>query len=74
MNAVYLGQVFRDVVGVGFKEYQRRCRIREACRLLKETDMKVADVGAAVGYATYDYFVEQFRRETATTPSQFRRT
>jgi two-component system response regulator YesN len=72
VNAVYLGQQFKVHVGVGFKEYQRRCRINEACRLLRTSNDRVADIARAVGYASYDYFTEQFRRETGQTPTKYR--
>lgn len=72
LSPVYLGRRFREVTGTGFRDYLRSRRIAEACRLLRETNLLVNDIAERVGYATYDYFVEQFRRETGTTPSRLR--
>ncbi len=72
MNAVYLGQLFRKVEGMGFREYLRARRIREARRLLRDTDLHIPEVSHSVGYRDTDFFVDQFRRETGTTPAAFR--
>jgi len=72
MNAVYLGQLFRKSVGVGFKDYLRARRIREACRLLRDTDMLVPEIAQTVGYRDVDYFTDQFKREMELTPNAYR--
>ena len=71
-NPVYLGQLFKRSVGTSFKCYLRGLRIREARRLLEATDLRAFEVAARVGYQDIDYFAEQFRRETGTTPIAFR--
>ena len=72
MNAVYLGQMFKKVTGSSFKCYLRKARVAEARRLLESTDLRIPEVGVAVGYHDCDFFVEQFRRETDTTPAAYR--
>lgn len=72
MNAVYLGQLFRKSVGMGFKDYLRSRRIREARRLLRDTDMLVPEIAQTVGYCDVDYFTDQFKREMSVTPIVYR--
>ena len=72
MNAVYLGQLFRRQLGKGFKDYLRSRRIREACRLLRDTDLLVPEIAQTVGYRDVDYFTDQFKREMNVTPMKFR--
>jgi len=72
MNANHLGQLFRKVTGRGFREALRERRIEEARRLLRDTDMRVPEVAAAVGYHDVDFFTSQFRRVNGTTPGAFR--
>lgn len=72
MNAVYLGQLFRRQLGVGFKDYLRSRRIREACRLLRDTDSLVPEIAHIVGYRDVDYFTDQFKREIDVTPTAYR--
>lgn len=72
MNAVYLGQLFRRQLGQGFKDYLRSRRIREACRLLRDTDLLVPEIARMVGYRDVGYFTDQFKREMNVTPAAFR--
>ncbi len=72
MNPIYLGQLFRKVLGIGFKEYLRRRRVAAAKKLLTTTDLRIPEVAASVGYRDAEFFVEQFKRETGVTPVVFR--
>ncbi|MFP4113955.1 MAG: response regulator transcription factor [Spirochaetota bacterium] len=72
MNPLYLGQLFRKVSGIGFREYLRGRRIREAQRLLHDTDLHMPEIAAMVGYRDVDFFAEQFKREVGATPSAYR--
>ena len=65
--------VFRDVSGVGFKEYATRVRLTEAKRLLLATDMSVAEVAHSVGYTNVHQFYTVFHRYSALLPAEYRR-
>lgn len=47
-------------------------RIKEACRLLGETDDTVLGISLAAGFATKSNFNREFSRVTGQTPSQWR--
>ena len=65
--------VFRDVSGVGFKEYATRVRLAEAKRLLLATDLSVAEVAHSVGYTNVHQFYTVFHRYSSLLPAQYRR-
>ena len=65
--------VFRDVSGVGFKEYATRVRLAEAKRLLLATDMSVAEVAQSVGYTNVHQFYTVFHRYGSMSPAEYRR-
>lgn len=65
--------VFRDVSGVGFKEYATRVRLAEAKRLLLVTDLSVAEVAHSVGYTNVHQFYNVFHRYFSLQPAQYRR-
>ena len=65
--------VFRDVSGVGFKEYATRVRLAEAKRLLLATDLSVAEVAHSVGYTNVHQFYTVFQRYYAQLPAEYRR-
>lgn len=63
---------FKRFAGMSFEEYLTKLRINEAKRLLLTTDMRVKEVGAAVGYRDPNYFGRMFREEVGVPPSKFR--
>jgi len=50
----------------------RREQLRRACTLLRETQMKISEVGKAVGIASPIYFTAYIRRLTGCTPREIR--
>lgn len=50
-----------------------RIRIRRAKNLLAESDLPLKTVSEITGFATVEYFIQVFRRETGQTPKQYRR-
>ena len=68
----YLSERFKQTMGSGFKEYLIKIRIDEACRLLANTDKKIVDIAADVGYTDVNFFYSVFRRITGQSPREFR--
>lgn len=60
-------------LGIGISEYILLRRIDAAKRLLRSTDISVAEISKAVGYQDYNYFSRIFKRRTTKTPSEYRR-
>ena len=65
--------LFRDVSGVGFKEYTTRVRLAEAKRLLLSTDLSVEEVAHSVGYTNLHQFYVVFERYFRLLPAEYRR-
>ncbi|MFD2332668.1 response regulator [Cohnella sp. GCM10020058] len=72
MNAVYLGQLFKKTYRVYFNEYVLQLRIQEAKRQLRQTDKKVYEIAASVGFCNADYFVTQFEKVERKTPTAYK--
>ncbi|MDF1823440.1 MAG: AraC family transcriptional regulator [Verrucomicrobiales bacterium] len=47
-------------------------RLKEAGRLLKETNLSMGEVGACVGMDDQNYFSRWFRKHSGSTPTQWR--
>lgn len=73
ISPFYLSRSFKQVTGFSFVEYVTLTRIREARRLLAETDMKVIEVGQAVGFDNMAHFGRTFRKTVGTTPLKYRK-
>lgn len=78
-----------DAVGVSRSTLQRRfrktldrtvemeitrIRIERAKHLLRETTFPLSAIAEQIGFATKDYFIQAFRRETGVTPHFYRQT
>ena len=65
----YVGHSF----GEGIAREIRKIRMREAKRLLDETDLKIARVASKTGYSDYNYFTKIFKKEYGVTPRDYRK-
>jgi len=69
----HLGRLFRRSLGQSPLEYLGRLRLHRARQLLAERpDLRIHEVGAAVGYPDTNYFVRFFRAREGCTPGEFR--
>ncbi len=68
-----LNRRFRNATGTTPVRYLQQQRLRSARELLRTTDLGIADVALAAGFADGDYFCRLFRNETEMTPSEYRR-
>ncbi len=73
INPVYLGKLFKKNTGMQFNEFLHLQRIEQAKRLLRRTDMKIADIASSIGYCDTDYFVGKFKQYAQALPSEYRR-
>lgn len=69
-----LYQLSRDAFGMGFSQFVRSERIREAKRLLRAGGMTVSEVAAEVGIPDDNYFIRIFREEVGSTPLRYMRS
>lgn len=74
INSAYLGQLFKKKYGMAFKDYLNSVRINKSVELLAQTDMKVYEISAAVGYQSVDYFIAKFVDQMGHTPAKYRKT
>ncbi|RED63482.1 YesN/AraC family two-component response regulator [Cohnella phaseoli] len=68
----YLGQLFKKQTGMSFLDYVHRTRIEASRRLLRRTDLKIADVARTVGYADPEQFAAKFKQWMDMPPSQYK--
>lgn len=68
LSLIYVCQIFKKEVGMTFKTYLTKVRIREAERLLRTGEYKVYEVSRMVGYQTVQYFSKVFKQETGEYP------
>lgn len=69
----YLSRLVKNATGRSVGGWINIARIQKAKRLLAETRDPVIDIAAAVGMEDQSYFSRLFKKETALTPSAFRK-
>ncbi len=73
MNYSMLSYLFKQYTGTNFVNYLKGIRIREAKKLLAETDMKIIEISRAVGYDNEKHFMKLFKAECGVSPGEFRK-
>lgn len=63
-----------EILGVPPARYLQQLRMAEACRLLAETEERVKEIAARVGFEDELYFSRRFRNEIGQSPRAYRRT
>ena len=63
---------FKDMVGIGFKEYLVQFRLAEAKKLLISTQLSIEEIAARVGYVNVNNFIRIFKDREQLTPLQYR--
>lgn len=67
-------RIFRENMNARPKEYINRLRIREAKRLLTETDETIAAISKEVGFSESAYFCSVFKKHEGITPLEYRKS
>ncbi|MDR1068781.1 MAG: AraC family transcriptional regulator [Clostridiales Family XIII bacterium] len=73
MSASKFKYAFKAVTGTTIHRYVTDIRVREAKRLLAETDMPIAQVAAQTGYKKAGAFTAVFKQNTGSKPIDYRR-
>ena len=68
----YLSHSIAKEMGTTFIKYVNSCRIAEAKRLLRLTNMNVERIASLLRYNGTAYFVRQFKKETGMTCTEYR--
>lgn len=69
----YLSAQIKMRLGMSYSGYLLSLRMDAACKYLKETDYKVADIGSRCGFKDNSYFNRVFRKEHEMSPEQYRK-
>jgi AraC-like DNA-binding protein len=59
-------------MGISPMQYVQHLRLEEAKRLLRSTDLPIAEIAEQVGFADALYFSRLIHRESGVSPSLFR--
>lgn len=73
LSESWFAAVFKQTTGQTPLQWQMGARIGQAQRLLRETDLTVADVAAQIGFSDQAHLTRAFRQVAGETPAAWRR-
>jgi ligand-binding sensor protein/AraC-like DNA-binding protein len=68
----YFSRQFKKNTGITFTEFFARIKIREAKRLMKETDLSIVAISLELGYSEANYFTRVFKKYESISPKEYR--
>lgn len=72
MDRTNLYRKMQSVLGTSPSTYIKEARLSAAARLLKETDIPIADIALKTGFSSTKYFSSTFKEKYGDLPSKFR--
>lgn len=73
INTAALKTTFKAVYGMPVASYMKQYRMKEAAKMLQETDQSIADIARSVGYESQSKFSAAFKDIMKTLPTDYRR-
>ena len=73
LHESYISNLFRNEYGEPVSGVIESRRIEKACKLIRNTDMKISDIAEAVGYSSDVSFRRAFKRIVGMSPGEYRR-
>ncbi|WP_424630632.1 helix-turn-helix domain-containing protein [Bradyrhizobium sp. SYSU BS000235] len=73
LSRFHFCRAFKESTGLSPHNWLRRYRLEQAMNMLRDRKNSVADVAAALGYASQTAFAAAFRKLTGERPSDWRR-
>ncbi|WP_078549518.1 response regulator transcription factor [Litchfieldia alkalitelluris] len=72
LHPVYLSKVYKNVTSETIGDYIYQLRMKRADFLLRNTKLKIADVGNELGFFSQSHFIKVFKKHYGCTPQKYR--
>ncbi|HIY01273.1 MAG TPA: response regulator [Candidatus Blautia faecipullorum] len=73
LSSGYLSFIFKKETGMNLNRFIKVFRMEKATELLRNTNMKVAQVSEKVGFSNVSYFCRSFREYYGSSPESYRK-
>lgn len=74
INITYFCKLFKRTMGVTFVDFLTDRRIKEAKRLIRNTDLPNYLIAQQTGFQNPEYFSKTFKKVTGVTPKEYKRS
>ncbi len=72
-SPAYFSRIFKDEMGISFKEALNGIRIEKSKNLLLSNTASIAEICSMVGFNDQSYYCKVFKKLTGVTPDRFRK-
>lgn len=67
-----LSHSFKECLDMTLHQYLQNARVAESCNLLRNDEMRISEIGTAVGFLDTSHFSRTFKRITGLSPAAYR--
>ncbi|WP_237099980.1 helix-turn-helix domain-containing protein [Paenibacillus azoreducens] len=71
-NPSYLSRYYKQMTGHNLLEYIQTKRLEGALHLMRETNLKLNEIAARVGFDSHSYFTTFFKKKMGISPQEYR--
>ncbi|UVI33179.1 bifunctional transcriptional activator/DNA repair enzyme AdaA [Paenibacillus spongiae] len=72
ISPYHLQRIYKQVTGLSPAEKTEHIRLTHAKKLLEQSDLTIAEIGAEAGYGSPSHFTSWFQRKTGLSPTAYR--
>lgn len=72
LSPSYFSTLFRQTVGLSFRDHLNWIRVEESKRLLLKQEYTLADIALSMGFPDQSYYCKVFKKIVGVTPGKFR--
>ncbi|MFC4778163.1 response regulator [Paenibacillus sp. GCM10023252] len=72
LNPGYLSRIYKIEADENLSDYLLRTRMDKACHMLRNSQDKVYQIAAQLGYGNAPYFIRVFKKQFGLTPQEYR--
>lgn len=69
----YLSKIFKKETGISLNEYITQEKIAYAKKLIEEDKDSIGNIAVRLGYSSFSYFSDIFKRNTGCLPREYRK-
>lgn len=73
LSPSYFSRKFKNVTGMGMKEYLKYTRLRNSAHMLVSTPDSITDIAFACGFSDSNYFKDAFKKMYGVSPREYRK-
>ena len=72
VSTAYIGKLFRAAFSVSYAGYINQVRLKQAYKLIRESNLPIVDISFQVGFTDISYFYRRFKEQYGVAPGKIK--